>query len=299
MIKENNIKKIFIKEALGNRNYLSYRTDLLLYKIILSVIVFLVIYLLSVDFILAIMISVQVFAIFTLINKLNINRKKEEGEEKLILRIKKEYFQKKINEINHADFELLAGYLFEKEGWNNFLNKGRHMYLAENKGIVYCIKIFKLDEEIEVEKLDLRSMISYMSQNNIRKGLLVYTSGLSEDANILLEKFKDKLEITLIDVDGLLKLMEKYNILPDNEHFYNKILDGKSVTDNKTKVKNNVFDNKKTLVYVLAAIFFYILSKIMADNYITKYIFYYFITLSAVSFAYFIWYKKYENDTKS
>ncbi|MGB4439600.1 MAG: restriction endonuclease, partial [Sedimentibacter sp.] len=202
MIKENNIKKIFIKEALGTRNYLSYRTDLLLYKIILSVIVFLVIYLLSVDFILAILISVQVFIIFTLINKLNISRKKEEGEEKLILRIKKEYFQKKINEINNVDFEMLAGYLFEKEGWNNFVNKGRHMYLSENKGIVYCIKIFKLDKEIEVEKLDLRSMISYMSQNNIRKGLLVYTSSLSEDANILLEKFKDKLEITLIDLDG-------------------------------------------------------------------------------------------------
>ncbi|MGB4440376.1 MAG: restriction endonuclease, partial [Sedimentibacter sp.] len=218
--------------------------------------------------------------------------------EKLILRIKKEYFKKKINEINHADFEMLAGYLFEKEGWNNFVNKGRHMYLAGNKGIIYCIKIFKLDEEIEVEKLDLRSMISYMSQNNIRKGLLVYTSSLSEDANILLEKFKDKLEITLIDLDGLLKLMEKYNILPDNEHFYNKILDGKSVTDNKTKVKNNVFENKKTFVYALAAILFYILSKLMPDNFITKYIFYYFITLTAVSSAYFLWYKKYENDTK-
>jgi len=299
MIKENNIKKTFIKESLGTRNYLSYRIDLMLYKIILSVIVFLVIYLLSVDLIFAILISVQVFVIFTLVNKLNISRKKEEGEEKLMLRIKKEYLQKKINEINNTDFEMLVGYLFEKEGWNNFVNKGRHMYLAESNGIVYCIKIFKLDEEIEVEKLDLRNMISYMSQNNIRRGRLVYTSTLSEEATILLEKFKDKLEITLVDLDGLLKLMEKYNILPENEHFYYKIIDEKSVIDNKAKVKNNVFDSKKTIVYVLAAIFFYISSKIMADNYIIKYIFYYFITLTAVSFAYFIWYKKYENDTKS
>lgn len=299
MMKENKIKRAFIKEALGKRNYLSYRTDLMLYKTILSLIVFLVIYLLSVDFILAILISLQVFVIFTLINKLNISRKKEEGKEKLISRVKKDYFQNKINEINNADFEMLTGFLFEKEGWNNFLYIGKHMYLAENKGIIYCIKIFKLNEEIEVEKFDLRSMFSYMSQNNIKKGLLVYTSNLSEDANIILEKFKDKLEITLIDLDMLLKLMDKYNILPENKHFYNKILDGKNSTDTKTKVKNNVFDNKKTLVYVLAAIFFYISSKILPDNYIAKYIFYYFIILTAISITYFFWYKKYENHIKS
>ncbi|MDW5298591.1 MAG: restriction endonuclease [Sedimentibacter sp.] len=299
MLKENNINKIFIKEALGTRNYLSYRTDLMLYKIILSIIVFLVIYLLFVDFILAILISVQVFVVFTLMNKLNISRKKEEGEEKIISRTKMEYLKNKLNEMNNKDFEMLTGFLLEKEGWNNFANKGRHMYLAENKGIIYCIKIFKLNEEIEVEKLDLRNMISYMSQNNIRKGLLVYTSLLSEDANTILEKFKDKLEINLIDLNSFLKLMEKNNILPDNRYFYNKILDGKNMEGNKTKVKNNVFDKKKTLIYVLAAIFFYILSKILQGNYITKYTFYYFAILAVISISYFFWYKKYEKDIKN
>ena len=122
MIRDNNIKRIFIKEALGKRNYFSYRTDLILYKIILSLIVFLTIYLLTVDFILSILFAVQVFVIFTLINKLNINRKKDEGEEKLILKIKMEHFQKRLNEINNVDFEMMTGYLFEKEGWKNFIS---------------------------------------------------------------------------------------------------------------------------------------------------------------------------------
>lgn len=298
MIKENNIRKIFIKEALGKRNYLSYRTDLLLYKIVLSLIVFLSIYLLTVDLILAILIAVQVFVIFTLVNKLNINRMKDEGEEKLILRKKKEHFQKKLNEINNVDFEMLTSYLFEREGWKNFVKKESHMNLAEKAGIIYCIKVFKLNEEMEVEKIDVRSMISYMNQNNIRRGILVVTSSLSESALVLLDKFKDKLEINVINLDELLKLLDKYNILPDNNHFYNKICEEKSTIDNKTIVKNNVFNNKKTLMYVLAAIFFFASSKILKDNNISKYIFYYFIILTAVSVVYSIWFKKCENDTK-
>lgn len=298
MIKDNNIKRIFIKEALGKRNYFSYRTDLMLYKIILSLTVFLTIYLLTVDYILSILIAVQVFVIFTLINKLNINRKKDEGQEKLILRKKKEHFQKRLNEINNVEFEMLAGYIFEKEGWKNFIKKGSHMYLAEKTGIIYCIKIFKLHEEIEVEKIDVRSMLSYMNQNNIKKGILVVTSSLSENAQILLDKFKDKIEINLIELDGFLKLLDKYNILPDNNHFYNKICETKSSVDSKTIVKNNVFNNKKTLLYVLAAIFFYASSKILNDNNVSKYIFYYFIILTAVSVVYSLWFKKCENDTK-
>lgn len=298
MIKDNRIKKIFIKEALGNRNYFSYRTDLALYKILLSLIVLLTIYLLTVDFILSILIAVQVFVIFTLINKLNINRKKDEGEEKLILKIKKEHFLKKLNEINNVDFEMLTGYLFEKEGWKNFIKKGSQMYLAEKSGIIYCIKIFKLHEEIEVEKIDVRSMISYMNQNNIKKGILVFTSSLSENSQVLLDKFKDKLEINVIDLDVLLKLLDKYNILPDKNHYYNKICEKKSSVDSKTIVKNNVFNNKKTFLYVLAAIFFYVLSRILNDNNISKYIYCYFIILTTVSGIYSIFLKKCENNTK-
>ena len=44
MIKDNKLKKIYIKEALGNRNYLSYRTDLILLKILVSFAVFIATY---------------------------------------------------------------------------------------------------------------------------------------------------------------------------------------------------------------------------------------------------------------
>jgi len=102
---EKKTRKRFIKEALGTRNYFSYRTDLILYKIMLSILVLIAIFLITDDWSFSILIGAEVFVIFTLVNKLNVKRKKDEGEEKLINKMKREHFKKKIDEINQEDFE--------------------------------------------------------------------------------------------------------------------------------------------------------------------------------------------------
>ena len=296
MIKDR--KKIFIKETLKNRKYFSYRTDLVLYKLIFSVIVFLAIYFKTNDAFISVLISAQVFIVFTLINKMNISRKKKEGEELLITKIKREHFKNKIYEINVPDFEMLIGFLFEREGWKNFLKKGRHMYLAEKDGIINCIKIFKLYEEMEVETIDIRNVISFMIQNNIRKGYIIVTSNLGENAKNLIDKFNNKIELEIIYLDELQEMMEKHNILPDEDEFYKEIYYEQMVDDNKEKVKSNILDNKKILVYVLASVFFYISSLIMPENNITKYIFYYFAILTAIVLIYNMVSRIFENDFK-
>lgn len=295
MVENNKLRKKFIKEALGTRNYFSYRTDLLLYKIMLSILVFLTIFFITADWNFSLLISAEVFIIFTLVNKLNITRKKDEGEEKYITRIKKEHFKKKIDEINPDDFEILIGFLFEKKGCKNFVKKGRHMFLAEKDGLISCIKIFKLFEDIELEKIDVRSMINFMCQNNIKIGHLVSTGNLSEEAKELLEKFKDKLNIDVVDLDGLYKLMEEHDILPNDDFFYNKAKEDKT-NEKKKVIKTNIFDNKKIFVYILSSVFFYITSTIMPDNNISRYISYYFIILTFISLFYMIWLKYISNE---
>ncbi|MGD9568950.1 MAG: restriction endonuclease, partial [Sedimentibacter sp.] len=250
MVENNNTRKRFIKEALGTRNYFSYRTDLFLYKTMLSILVLLVIFLISSDWNLSILIAAEVFVIFTLINKLNITRKKNEGEEKLVTKMKKEHFKKKIDEINPEDFEMLIGFLYEKKGCMNFIKKG-HMFLTEKDGLINCIKIYKLYDDIELEKIDVRNLITFMLQNNIKIGHLVTTGSLSEEAKELIEKFKDKLDIEVVDLDGLFSIMDEQSILPDNNYFYNKIADIKIIEKKKIKLKNNVFDIKKVIVYIL------------------------------------------------
>ena len=299
MVENNKIRKRYIKEALGTRNYFSYRTDLVLYKIMISTLVMLTIYLITSDWNFSFLIAAEVLLIFTFVNKLNIARKKNEGEEKLISKMKKEHFKKKIDEINPGDFEMLIGFLFEKKGCKNFIKKGRHMFLAEKDGLINCIKIYKLYDDIELEKIDVRNLITFMRQNNVKIGHLVSTGILNDSAKELLEKFKDKLEIEIVDLDGLFNMMDEYGILPDNEYFYSKVKEDKTFVKKKNNLKNNVFDIKKIYVYILGAVFFYVTSTIMPDNNISIYISYYFILLTTINIFYLIWIKYISIDVKN
>jgi len=291
MVKNKKVEKIFIKEALGTRNYFSYRMDLMLYKIILSVLVGIAIYIHTSDRGLSAVIGAEVFAIFTLVNKLTIKGRKNEGEEKLIKRMKMEHFKKKIEEINQDDFEMLIGFLFEKNGCRNFVKKGRHMYLAEKDGLINCIKIYKLYDSMELEKIDVRNLISFMCKNNIRIGYLVTTGKLSEEAKKLLDEFKEKLDIHIVGMDELFFLMEQNRIFPENKYFYNKLCEEKVFEEKKKILVKNIFGSKKVLVYILASVFFYITSVFMPENVINRYIAYYFILLTAISVGCIIWNK--------
>jgi hypothetical protein len=286
MIKDNKLKKIYIKEALGNRNYLSYRTDLILLKILVSFAVFIATYFIYLDLILSLLIASLVFFIFTLINKINVNKKNEKGREILIKKVKEEYFSSKIEEINQSDFELLIKLFFKNEGYNNIIKKGRNLYLAEKDGYITCIKIFKLYVGIEVEKLDVRSLLTFMGNSNIRNGFLVTTSGLSKDAAELIEKFKDKFEITLIDIEGMYNLADKYNMLPDESFYYKKLSEEKTVT--KKDFKENILNIKKIYLYIAASVFFYMTSVWMPENKLVIYISYYFIILTTINILYFL-----------
>ncbi len=285
MINDKNMKKIFVKEVLGSRKYFSYRTDLVLYKILLSIVVLTAMFFMTSDIFLSVLFSTEVFLIFTLINKMNMERMKKEGMNKLFTRIKKDHFKRKLSEINAADFELLIGYLLEKEGWRNYIKKGHHLYLAEKEGIIYCIKIFKLLEENEVEKTDVRSMIEFMGQNGIKTGYLAVTGSISQGAAELLEKFNHKLDIRVLDIDELYDRVEKQNMLPEDESFIDQICNEKKIAE-KEEVKNNVFNSKKIILYLAATTFFYFSSKLIPNSIVSRYIFYYFVILSLLSVFY-------------
>lgn len=287
MIKDNNLRRTFVKEALGNRNYLSYRTDLALFKLLISFAVFILIYFIYLDLILSLLVAFLAFAVLTLINKVNVDTKHQKGKEILFNKVKKNYFSSKIEEINLNDFEMLIKLLFKNEGYNDIIKKGRSLYLAEKEGYISCIKIFKLYDGIEVEKIDIRSLLTFMGHSNIRKGFLITTSSLTEEAEKLLKKFKDKFEITLIDIEGLFNLAQKYNMLPEDSFYYKKLYEEKRTISRKD-VKNDMLNIKKLALYIPAAVFFYISSVWMPENKLVIYISYYFVILSIVNILYYI-----------
>ncbi|NLL59670.1 MAG: restriction endonuclease, partial [Tissierellia bacterium] len=255
MIKDNKIKRIYVKEALVNKNYLSYRIDLMLFKVLISLAVLILTYLTYLDLILSLLTGSLVFSVITLVNKIKVEKKNEKGRELLLKKVKQEYFSSKIEEMQPSDFELLIRLFFNKEGYKNIIKKGRSLYLAEKEGYISCIKIFKLFDGTEIEKIDVRSLLTFMGNSGIRKGFLVAACGISQDAEKLIENLKDKFEINLIDIEGLYSLAEKNKILPE-EAFFHKMLNDKK-TISKKELKENVLDIRKVYLYIAASVFFY------------------------------------------
>jgi len=249
----------------------------------------------TLDLILALLITAQVFVIFTLINKLNLDRKGKEGREILTNKVKKDYFAKKLNELNIESFENLVKLFIEREGYTNFKKVGKHMYSAEKEKKIFCVKIFKLYCESEIEKFDIRSITTYMSQNNIKNCLFITTNNIAEDAQNLIEKSNETFNIIVIDDSKLLEMAEKINLLPDNSYFYDMVYDEKTKVDKKSVIKNNAFSNKKIVIYIAAALFFFLTSKLMPYNIASLYISYYFVFMTIISSIYCIYMKIHNN----
>lgn len=291
MIKEKKEKnksdrKVFIEETIGTRKYFSYRADLMLYKLILSLLIFAVVNNITSHVFFSFFIALQVFVIFTLINKLNLERKEKEGIKKLIVQTKKEYFKKKINDIEIDGFENLVQFFFVKQNYTNYKKMGEHFYSTELDGEISYIKIFKLFDEAEVDMIDVKSFISLVSQNNIKRGFIITNNKINIDAKELRDKIIKKIQIDIIDIDKLYDLTEKFDLLPENDYFYNKILNEKQNKKDVNLIKNNVFSSKKILIYLFSAILFYIFSKILFYNVLPFYLSCYFIILTSITLLY-------------
>jgi len=290
MEESNKIKrKIFIEETIGTRKYFSYRADLMLYKIVICILIFTVIYQLTFQGLFSFIISIQVFLIFTLVNKLNLDRKEKEGKIKLILKTKKEYFKKKINDIEMDGLENLIQFFFLRQKYNNYKKIEEHLFSTELEGVEYYIKIFKSFNEIEVDRLDIKNFIILLSKNNIKNGVVVTNYKINDEAKEFLKKLNNKMKINIIDVDELFDLTLKFELLPENKYFYNKILNEKESKKDVNIIKNNIFSPKKIIIYLLAAVLFYISSKVMTYNMLPLYISFYFIILTSICALYNIY----------
>ena len=167
------------------------------------------------------------------------------------------------------------------------------MLLAEKNGLINCIKIYKFYDDIELEKIDLRNLVTFMCQSNIKAGYIVTTGNLNEEAKKFIDGFKDELNIKVVDFDGLFDIIKEHEMLPNNEYFYGKAEERKDHNKKKIDIIVNVFDNKKIFVYILSAVFFYVSSLVMPENNVSRYISYYFIILTIISIVHMVWMNKF------
>lgn len=284
------LRRVSIERAIGTRKYLSYRIDLILYKIIICFYLFLIIYISTSELFISFFITLQAFLIFTLINMLNLERKEKEGKITLLNKTKKEYFIKKLEMMDIANFERLIRQYFLKRDSIKYKKIGKHMYSAEKSDETFFVKIIKISSMDKVETIDIRNLISTMKKNKIKKGFIVTTGSISEDADKLIDKLKCYMEITVIDSDEIYEFVHLGKLLPEDDFFYDKIkADAESDINNRIKIiKNNTVNHKKVFIYMFAAVLFYMLSVTMPYNNLSIYVSYYFLVLTVISIVYFI-----------
>lgn len=290
MIKENTGKseRIFVEETIGTGKYFSYRADLILYKVLFSIFIYILIYMITSELFISIIMSLQVLLILTLVNKLNIDKKNKEGRERLLNKVKRDFFKKKLISMDTISFERLIGFYFNKQEYSNYKKIGRYTFSATKSGVISFIRIFKMFDKADLEKIDIRNFISFICNNNAASGYIVTINTINEETMKLIENVNDDLTIKIINIDMLFDFAKKNNLLPENQYFYNQIYE-ESIKVKNTKIKaikNNPIDSKKIIIYIIAAIFFYIISKVMPYNSLSIYICLYFIILTIVNAAY-------------
>lgn len=280
------LKRLYVEETLKKRKYIGYRLDIALLKLIITIIIFALLYYYSKNMIFSIIVGIQIFLILTLLNKLKINKKIKVGKDKLLQRIKLNKFKNKIFYSNYNDIENFIMLYLNQYRYKNIKKIRKYSYSAIKDGELINIYIMKFFEDAIIEKADIRNLLTVMLDRKASKNLLFILNDLSEEAKELLEKYNDKLNIQTICLDDIYKFADESSLLSETYEY--KDIEGlEKKINRKTKdILKNVFINKKLIIYIIAAIMFYAIHKTIFPNQLGIYISYYFIILACINVVY-------------
>jgi hypothetical protein len=280
------LKKLYIEETLKKRKYIGYRLDIALLKSILTIIIFAIVYYYSKNIIFSLIVGFQIFLLFTLLNKVKINRKVKVGKDKLLQRIKLKKFKNKIFYSDYNDIESFIMLYLNQYRYKNIKKTKKYSYSAIKDSESTNIYIMKFFEDAIVEKADIRNLLTVILNRKTNRNLLFILNDMSEEASELLEKHKDKLKIQTICLNDIYKFADESMLLSET-YESNDIEDLERKVNRKTKdVFKNVFVNKKLIIYIIAAILFYAIHKTIFPNQLGIYISYYFIILACINVLY-------------
>lgn len=280
------LKKMYIEETLKTRKYLGFRLDIALLKIIIIAIVSSVIYTITNDLKFMVVISIQLFMILTLINKIVIDKKIQAGKKLLSEKVKFEKFKNKIFTVSYNEFENFIMLYLNQYRYKCVKKMKNYVYSAINENQDIIINLFRYYENANIEKIDLRNSLGYAINKKAKKLVIITVNELSKEAEELINDMKDILDIEIISLNFLYNFADNNNLLSINYDDYDFSYVKKNLYKNKISPINNIVIGKKSIIYVISAILFYILDKIFIYNSLIIYISYYFMFLAVINIGY-------------
>lgn len=280
------LKRLYIEETLKTRKYIGYRLDIALIKSILTVIIYILLYNYSKSIVFSVVIATQIFLILTLLNKIRIDKKIKTGKNKLLQRIKLKKFKNKIFYSDYSEIESFIMLYLNQYRYKDIKKIRKYSYSAIKDGEATNIFIMKYFEEATIEKVDIRNILKLIFDKKANRNLLFILNDMSDDARELLEKYIERLNIQTVYLEDIYKFADD-SLLLSEEYEYKDIEGLERRISKKTKdLVKNVFINKKLILYMLAAIMFYMLHKTIFPSQFGIYISYYFIFLACINAIY-------------
>ncbi len=294
------LKKLYIEETLKTRKYIGYRLDIAMLKTIITIIVYVLVYYYSKNTIFSVVIGFEVFSILTLINRIKINKKTTLGKDKLLQRIKLKKFKNKIFYSDYNEIENFILLYLNQYRYKNIRKIRKYSYSAIKDDEATNIYIMKFVEDAIIEKTDIRNMLTIMLERKAKRNLLFLLNDLSEDANCLLEKYNDKLNIKKIYLNDIYSFANNSQLLSEAYEYEDIEGLGRRSSRKASDLIKNVLLNKKMIIYIIAAIMFYTVHKTIFPNQLGIYIAYYFMFLALINLIYRIYafYSKRNDDIK-
>lgn len=270
------LRNYYLRTGNDNRNILAKMFDYSVWRVLISCILFLLLYFRTNQLYLTIIITSIIVAMLHSISVKSRNRKFQQMKEQ-----KRRYIANRriYDEIMNKTTGEMVDYIkniFAPAGFNQFelmRSAQRHILLKssyKNDEVAILFNIYK--EDFNVELKEVKEFIRTMTDNKIKRGILITTSNFTNDSYDFINKLGENYALLFINKEQLLKIIEKSRLYPGEEEIdeiiKSKISRKENILD---EYKRRIFSKNKVKGYMNLSLY------LVLTSWYTPYIIYYMI----------------------
>ena len=253
-------RKYYLRAQNGDRSTFAKIFDYLLLRIIILVILFLFLYLKTGKLYLSTFITSVAGAVFYIMGiKNGIRRFQQIKEQKRRCIASQKVYNEIINKTT-GEIEDYIKEVFAPMGFNQFeFITGTQKYILLKslyKGNKFIIQFNIYRKGFDVELKEVKEFIYTMTDNKIKKGILITTSDFTKDSYDFINKLSKNYTLLLINKEKLLEIIEQNGLFPD-EGEIDEIIESKiSKKGNRlNEYKRIILSKNKIRGYIILSLY--------------------------------------------
>lgn len=274
-------RNYYLRTKNDNRGTFAKIFDYSIWRIVMFCILFLFLYLRTNQLYLSMIVTLVTMIVLHIIAIRGRNRRFQQMKEQ-----KRRYIasRRAYNEIMNKTIDEMEDYIkevFTPMGFSQFEfieSAQRHILLKslyKNDKIMILFNIYKNDFDVELK--EVKEFIYTITDNRIKKGILVTTSNFTNDSYDFINKLSENYTLLLVNKEQLLKIIEESGLFPNEEEIDEMIESKISRKRNRlNEYKKTVLSKSKIKGYIILSLY------LILTSWYTPYIIYYIIVASLI-----------------